>query len=592
MADARQDIVNSDVMGAILHTPGAICLEEVPVLSAGEFRNWLSAALEGRARVAGMAALPREAEVPAARIYLALARDNYSYFEIAGFDVAESYPCLTNDFPSLHLFERELFESLNILPEGHPWLKPVRFSKVEAGRADFYGIDGDEVHEVAVGPIHAGVIECGHFRFQCRGEEVMHLEISLGYHHRGMEKMLAAGPDKRTLPLMEVAAGDTTIGHSWAYCSLLESLGAPQPDRRAQLARGIALELERLANHTGDLGALSGDVGFLPPQAYCGRLRGDYLNMTALLCGNRFGRGFLKPGGVKFTLDEALAQELLARLEPVTRDVNGAVALYETSPAVHARLHGVGAVGQGAALDLGLVGPVARACGLPRDCRYNHPQPGLENMEFNLQMHSTGDVAARIAIREMEINESARLVRQYIAALLEEDREGGGASAGAGADEGAGNDRRLADRRQSGPGKQADRRQDDRRQHPDRRRQAYNRLTPERRGQEAVERRNGEERRAQERRGPANNLAADLARPRGENGLLANSLAISAVEGWRGEIFHMAVTGPDGKFLAYKITDPSFHNWIGLALALRDQQISDFPLCNKSFNLSYCGHDL
>ena len=146
------------------------------------------------------------------------------------------------------------------------------------------------------------MIEPGHFRFQCHGEQVFHLEIALGYQHRGVERALFGGPTKRTLPYMETVAGDTTIGHALAYGHAVEALAGTPVSARAHAIRGIALELERLANHVGDLGALAGDVAYLPTASYCGRLRGDFLNMTAELCGSRFGRGLVRPGGVGFDL--------------------------------------------------------------------------------------------------------------------------------------------------------------------------------------------------------------------------------------------------------------------------------------------------
>jgi hypothetical protein len=211
---------------------------------------------------------------------------------------ATPYPAVTPDRPLAHYFEREIFESCGLRPEGHPWLKPVRFPPggPAIGDADFFQVSGSEVHEVAVGPVHAGVIEPGHFRFNCHGERVLHLEISLGYQHRGVEDA-ARWPDKRS-DVAETLAGDTSTGHATAYCQAVEALAATPCSPRALSWRAVALELERIANHIGDLGALAGDVGFLPAAAYCGRLRGDALNLSALLCGSRLGRGWVRPGGV------------------------------------------------------------------------------------------------------------------------------------------------------------------------------------------------------------------------------------------------------------------------------------------------------
>ena len=303
----------------------AAALDAIPVHPLPLFADALPAAVAARQRVCACfaATAPRPG---ATRLYAVLADDERRVLQVAAADAdADTFASLTPRCPQVHLFEREIAEQFGLRPAGHPWLKPVRYCRSWTGRdawnrpadepiipaaGDFYQVAGDEVHEVAVGPVHAGVIEPGHFRFQCGGEEVFHLEIALGYQHRGVEEALCGGPAARTLPLIETLSGDATIAHATAYSHVAEALAGSEAPPRAQALRAVALELERLACHIGDLGALSGDVGFLPTASFCGRIRGDFLNMTALLCGSRFGRGMVRPGGTGFDVDDARVADL------------------------------------------------------------------------------------------------------------------------------------------------------------------------------------------------------------------------------------------------------------------------------------------
>jgi hypothetical protein len=304
-----------------------------------------------------------------------------------------TYPSLTPECAQLHWFEREVFEQQGLVPAGHPWLKPIRFTApaqrdaarvhpvaAACGVTDFFQMAGEEVHEVAVGPVHAGIIEPGHFRFQCHGETVYHLEISLGYQHRGVERGLLGGPNPRTIHYIETLAGDTTAGHTLAYCWAVEALSRTRVPPRAQALRGIALELERLANHIGDLGALAGDVGFLPTMSYCGRIRGDVLNLTAMLCGNRFARGLIRPGGVAFDLDTETVAEMKRRLAAVAEDARVAIELLWRHRGHHARWLPTDGLGR------------SRCAGLRRRTRR---AAGFSRRDLSLRSHSRIDVPFR-----------------------------------------------------------------------------------------------------------------------------------------------------------------------------------------------------
>ena len=369
---------------------GRVRLRDIPELPMAAFRESVAEAVRKGARLASLFGDPAGS---ALRLYAVCAHPDTGELSVRSAQAGGSYPALTPDCLQAHWFERELAEQWGVRPEGHPWLKPIRSP---AAYSDFFAVQGEEIHEVAVGPVHAGVIEPGHFRFQCHGEKVLHLEISLGYQHRGAEAALVGGPSPRSLPLVETLAGDSSIAHATAYCELVESLRGAHVPARAQVLRGVALELERLANHTGDLGALAGDVGFLPTSAYCGRLRGDFLNLTALACGSRFGRGWLQPGGVSFDIEEARAKEMLLRLDATFQDVATAANLLWSTPSVLGRFEETGKVSAEMATELGLVGVAARACGLDRDTRYEFPSGIFRLTQIPISTWPTGDVFARL----------------------------------------------------------------------------------------------------------------------------------------------------------------------------------------------------
>lgn len=501
--------------GLSLPNGGVVALADIPSFPIAEFRRSILADIRDGGRLAALFGCPAG---DAVRLYALMAMKDTGLISVVSSEVRDSYPALTPECPQAHLFEREIAEQWRIEPVGHPWLKPMRFqpprragrdiwagqsAAMQCGVTDYFKIAGEEIHEVAVGPIHAGIIEPGHFRFQCHGETVHHLEISLGYQHRGIERALAQGPDRRTLHYMETLAGDTTVGHATAYCQNIEALVGGRVPARAQVVRGLALELERMANHIGDLGALAGDIGFLPTMSYCGRIRGDVLNLTALLCGNRFGRRLILPGGVAYDPTSEVSVRICALLQAALRDAESAINLLWETPSVLARFEGTGVVSRELAESIGLVGVAARASRLNNDVRCDFPDGIFQLAQIPVVTWHTGDVFARAFVRWREIQRSATFILDQLDTLPE---------------------------------------------------------------------------------GP---VLSELGEFRQKQ-----QMAVSLVEGWRGEICHVAVTDAAGAFACYKVVDPSFHNWFGLALAMRKQQISDFPLCNKSFNLSYCGHDL
>jgi Ni,Fe-hydrogenase III large subunit len=331
---------------------------------------------------------------------------------------------------------------------------------------------------------------------------VYHLEIILGYQHRGIENLLRNASPLQQSILCESIAGDTVIGHSMAYVLAVEALSKASVSLRTQVLRTIAEELERIAMHLAGLGGIANDVGYAIGSSSYGRLRTLVINSTALLCGSRLGRGFILPGGLQFDPTDEAIEALEKNLHVVQHDVQVINEVMFGSTSVLGRLDHTGTVEKEWAQSIGMVGPAARASGLEVDTRSQFPYGAYRYIHLPLITLSSCDVFARARMRSLEIDESLRFIFDQLENL------------------------------------------------------------------------------------PTGLVQSEMNAHRPNNGV------VSLTEGWRGEIAHCAFTDSKGTWKRYKIKDPSFHNWYGLGLALRSEAISDFPLCNKSFDLSYSGHDL
>lgn len=470
-------------------------INEIPVLNINDLRLEI---IKLSKRVIGFFGKKEDERV---RLFVILADDNegklYVSSSIFEKDVKE-YESLTQIIPSFHMFEREFYEEFGIKPLNHPWLKPLRNHKAVY---KFFEMDGDEVHQVAVGPIHAGVIEPGHFRFMCHGEKIYDLEIQLGWQHRGVEDLMLKAHSNQ---LAESICGDSVIAQNLAYSNAIEALSSTEPTNKAQLIRLIALEMERCAIHIGDLGAIAGDIAYLMGASIFGATRTLVINTMLEISGSRFGRGLITNGGVNYDIDKNLSEKIINVLEKVSADVERTTKTMLASPTVASRLEKTGIVSEENAKNLGLVGMAARASGLNIDTRFDFPDKWYQGVE-NRSIKAEGDVYSRTRLRYKEIKQSIYIIKKFLKTL--EDYK----------------DEQLV---------------------------------------VAV-----------------NNMQAD-------------SFVVSMTEGWRGEIVHIAMTDFNGNLSRYKIKDASFNNWYALAMAVRNNGISDFPLCNKSFNLSYCGNDL
>jgi Ni,Fe-hydrogenase III large subunit/NADH:ubiquinone oxidoreductase subunit C len=499
----------------LIKNPGMVALTDIPILDYHDFREQTIAIMKKESCHCVNYFIRQNTDH--VDFYIIIANDSshkvfvYSHRQKAEIKSLES---ITQECFQLHVFEREIYENTGIVFENHPWLKPVRYPFDRYDKAfklsdyPFYRIDSEEIHEVGVGPIHAGIIEPGHFRFQCYGEKVLHLEIQLGYQHRGIENLfIKKNSLLQRCVISESVAGDTTIGHGLAFAQLAETLAESEWNEKLECERIIALEMERMAVHIGDIAALCGDVAYQIGQVSCEALRTIVINTMQDWCGNRFGKGLIRPGGTNYTLGNKILSFIAERLEEVHRRFLEVADMIFDDSGILARFENTGTISAKQVYLSGGVGMVARTSGTCRDIRESHPFQAYKEVKYKPVILDQGDVYARALLRKIEFELSFSVINELITRI-----------------------EHLSD-----------------------------------------------------------NLSF---KPDYEMNFKPDMLCISLVEGWRGEICHVAVTDHEGKIEIYKIKDPSLHNWHVLALAVREQEISDFPVCNKSFNLSYCGNDL
>jgi Ni,Fe-hydrogenase III large subunit/Ni,Fe-hydrogenase III component G len=432
------------------------------------------------------------------------------------------YPGIEEIFPAANRMQRAAFDMLGIQAQGsddrRPWLRhaawpatafPLRgdFNATrdhEAGvdRYAFVPVAGDGVHEIPVGPVHAGTIEPGHFRFSIIGERVLRLEERLGYKHKGLEKRFVGMTLDEGAKLAARVSGDSTVAYGWAYAMAAESVVGMTPSPRALWLRALLLERERIANHLGDLGFIGNDAGLAFGLSQFSLLKEDMLRLNAAIFGHRYLMDAIVPGGVAGDIAQGQMAQMLLETDEIEKSVALLRHIYDEHPGLQDRLLACGTVLPPLAAQLGLSGLAGRASGQAFDLRVQFPLDPYDRLEARMATSQAGDVAARVAVRFDEVFESLRLMRQIIECMP------------------------LGDTRR-----------------------------------------------------PCS-VAAHGASGTGW------------VEGWRGEVLIAIETGADGRIARCHAHDPSWQNWPLIEHAAIDNIVPDFPLINKSFNLSYSGQDL
>jgi len=435
-----------------------------------------------------------------------------------------TFPSLTVKYIPAFRFERQIESLMGLVPTGHvhsdhrPWIKfedwppdawPLRkgfdggqrLARVP-GEYSWARATGEGVYEIPVGPVHAGIIEPGHFRFQAMGEDIINLEERLGYVHKGIEKRFEQISWEEGARLAGRVSGDSTVAHALTYCRALEALAGCEPPPRAHYLRALFLERERIANHLGDIAAIANDAAFAFLFFQFTRLKETLLRTNKRLFGHRYLMDRIVPGGVSVDLPGKGAEEIRTELERVLEEFERLLTIYDLSPSLEDRLRTTGILTAELAQELGTVGFVARASAQRLDCRIQAPFPPYDRFPPRMVVLNSCDVHARAWVRVEEIRDSCRLVREFLAEL------------------------------------------------------------------------------------PGGEIRAALTPPRPDRS------GFSVVEGWRGEIVYWLHSGMNGEINRCMVRDPSSVNWLGLEQAVLGNIVPDFPLCNKSFNQSYSGHDL
>ena len=432
------------------------------------------------------------------------------------------FPDVSDIFPAASRMQRAAFDLLGVrashAEDNRQWLRhmawpahefPLRKGfnadathPPELDRYPFVQVGGDGVHEIPVGPVHAGTIESGHFRFSVVGERVLRLEERLGYKHKGIEKRFEALSIVDGARLAGRISGDSTVAYAWAYCMAAEGAAFITPPERAQWLRALLLERERIANHLGDLGFLANDAGLAFGLAQLSRLKEDMLRLNRALFGHRYLMDAIVAGGMACDIDDEGAQAIRAQIGILRAEVRALKVIFDEHPGLQDRFIAAGRVAPELADRLGLCGLAGRASGMSWDLRAQFPPIPYDTLDVRIATHRNGDVAARVTVRFEEVMESLDLCWVILDRL------------------------------------------------------------------------------------PRGEIRTDLPVP------IDNSLGLGWVEGWRGEVLIAIQTGPNGSLHRVHPHDPSWQNWPLLEHAVIGNIVPDFPLINKSFNLSYSGVDL